>query len=423
MKDTKLPTESYKGVRDFYPAEMAIQRYLFETWSKTAEAFGFEEYSASVLEPSDIYRSKGAQSEEIVNDQTYTFTDRGEREVTLRPEMTPTAARLVAANYRDLTFPLRWYALPNLFRYERPQRGRLREHWQLNCDIFGSSDIAADIEIIALAYQLLIDFGASPEMFVIRVNDRADMTRQFNTLGITEESTITAITRLNDTKKKISASEYTERLETLVADPAHAEAVRRLVEATDGDLPVLAGLREIGISNAILDRTIARGFAYYTGTIFEIFDTHPGGSQRSLLGGGRYDNLASLFTNEKIPGVGFGMGDVGMQDFLKTHKLLPAHITTTAATLHIIPLTAADNLEAEKTARIFRARGINTAVDFGPRKLGKKISDAALRGVRYALIVGADEIATQQFTLKNLTATTEETGLIPELLASLLATV
>ena len=160
MTDKILSTDSYKGVRDFYPDDMAILRYIFDVWSQTAESFGFERYDASVLEPADLYKAKGAENEEMVNEQTYTFIDRGKREVTLRPEMTPTVARMVAGRRRELSFPVRWYSIPNLFRYERPQRGRLREHWQLNCDIFGASHFTADVEIIALAYHMLITYAS-----------------------------------------------------------------------------------------------------------------------------------------------------------------------------------------------------------------------------------------------------------------------
>src|SRR5271170_7500650 len=156
-KGDKLPTDSYKGVRDFYPEDQFIQRYIFEHWERVCELFGYEEYSAGILENAELYRSK--TSEEIVNEQTYTFTDRGDREVTLRPEMTPTLARMVAAKYRELGFPLRWYSIPNVFRYERPQRGRLREHWQLNVDLFGSDSFAADAEVIQVAYEVMKAFG------------------------------------------------------------------------------------------------------------------------------------------------------------------------------------------------------------------------------------------------------------------------
>src|ERR1700690_1769249 len=169
-KREKLPTESYKGVRDFYPEDQFLQRYLFEHMERVCELFGYEEYAASILEPAELYRSK--TSEEIVNDQTYTFTDRGDREVTLRPEMTPTVGRMVAAKSRDLAYPARWYSIQNFFRYERPQKGRLREFWQLNADIFGASGVEADAEVIAIAHGIMRSMGADEHNFEIHVSDR-----------------------------------------------------------------------------------------------------------------------------------------------------------------------------------------------------------------------------------------------------------
>ena len=166
---SKLGTDPYKGVRDFYPEDMAIQNYIFNTWRKVAEEKGYVEYSASILEPTEIYTEKSGA--EIVNEQTFTFTDRGDRSVTLRPEMTPTLARMVAARRRNLKFPLRWYSIPNLFRYERPQRGRRREHWQLNCDLVGVAGIEGDKEIISLAYAVMKEFGAKDSDFEIRINN------------------------------------------------------------------------------------------------------------------------------------------------------------------------------------------------------------------------------------------------------------
>ena len=197
-----LSTQPYKGVRDFYPDDMAVQRYIFDIWSETAESFGFERYDASVLEPSELYKSKGAENEEMVNEQTYTFTDRGDREVTLRPEMTPTVARMVAGARQQLSFPLRWYSIPNLFRYERMQKGRLREHWQLNCDIFGANDHIADIEIISLAHQMLLNFGADESMFTVRVNNREEMNQTYEALGVKNHDKQAAITRLTTASTK-----------------------------------------------------------------------------------------------------------------------------------------------------------------------------------------------------------------------------
>ena len=251
---SKLGTDPYKGVRDFYPEDMAIENYIFNTWRKVAEKFGYEEYSASILEPTEIYTEKSGA--EIVNEQTFTFTDRGDRSVTLRPEMTPSLARMVAARRRNLKFPLRWFSIPNLFRYERPQRGRKREHWQLNCDLLGTAGIEADKEMISLAYAVMKEFGAKDSDFEIRINN-SDI----------------------ETFKEIAPN--------LVSDP-----------------------------------TLARGQAYYTGTVFEIFDTNKENS-RSIAGGGRYDNLLEIFEVEPIPAVGFGMGDITLRDFLETHKLGP----------------------------------------------------------------------------------------------------
>ena len=267
MSNKNLSTDSYKGVRDFYPEDMAIQRYIFDTWSKTAESFGFERYDASILEPSDLYKAKGVANEEMVKEQTYTFIDRGDREVTLRPEMTPTIARMVAGRARALSFPLRWYSIPNLFRYERMQKGRLREHWQLNCDIFGSTDYTADVEMIALAYQTLIDFGAMPEMFEIHINDRALMTRLYRAFGV-KETMIPAITRLNDRRNKIDEKTYRQELKLIVGEGILVEEIIMMLDNSDEQTDVVIGLSELGITNVVFNKSLARGFDYYNGTIF-----------------------------------------------------------------------------------------------------------------------------------------------------------
>jgi len=259
----KLGTDPYKGVRDFYPEDMAIQNYIFNTWRKVAEKFEYVEYGASILEPAELY--KGKTSEEIVNDQTFSFTDRGGREVILRPEMTPTLARMIAAERKSLKFPLRWFSIPNVFRYERPQRGRRREHWQLNCDLLGIPGIEADVEIISLAHAILRAFGAEEKDFEIRINSRKALPK-----GVSME-----------TIRKIDKG----------------EEVGIEVRETDEIRSVLDLLEKKGIKNARFNQKIVRGFDYYTGIVFEIFDVDP------------------------IPAVGFGMGDITLRDFLETHKL------------------------------------------------------------------------------------------------------
>lgn len=420
MNKSKLSTDSYKGVRDFYPADMAVQNYIFETWSKTAKSFGYENYDASILEPAELYKAKGAENEEMVNEQTYTFIDRGNREVTLRPEMTPTVARMVAGKRRELQFPLRWYSIPNLFRYERPQRGRLREHWQLNCDIFGADDYTADVEVIALAYQLLIDFGATPDMFEILINNRREMTELYNKIGITDDEKINQLSQLNDRKNKISIDQYNETLVEILGDMNLATAVTEIIENITGENQVTKGLFDLNITNVKIDRSIARGFNYYTGTIFEIVDRHEE-NNRAMLGGGRYDNLTQMFSDEPISGIGFGMGDVTMKDFIISHNLLPNTVMLTAAKIKIIPTEAEYNLDSQKIAQQIRARGISVDTAIGTKKLGKKIADAALQGVTYIIVIGPDELAQGKFTLKNLPLNTEETGSLEDLLTVILS--
>ncbi len=417
MTDKFLSTDPYKGVRDFYPEDTAIQQYIFDTWAYTAESFGFERYDASVLEPSALYKAKGAENEEMVNEQTYTFIDRGEREVTLRPEMTPTVARMIAAKRKELAFPVRWYSIPNLFRYERAQRGRLREHWQLNCDIFGSTDISVDVEIIALAYQIFMNFGADETMFEILVNNRQTMKKAYEMLGITDETTVTTITRLNDKKDKISVTEYLETLTEIVKDESLAKEIKSMIESPDaGESAVVAGLNELGITNVRLDRSLARGFDYYTGTVFEFKDKAEG-NNRSLIGGGRYDNLTGLFGGEAVPGIGFGFGDVTMRDFLETHELMSTNITS--PTVMVMPTEAEFNMHGQKIAQAIRQAGVSVATDVSTRKIGKKLSTAGDALVDYALIIGDNEVKTGKYSLKSLTDGEETFGSIEEIVKQL----
>ncbi len=403
----KLDTEAYKGTRDFYPEDMAIQQYIFDTWAQTAESFGFERYDASILEPSDLYRSKGAENAELVNEQTYTFIDRGDREVTLRPEMTPTVARMVAGKRRELSFPLRWYSIPNLFRYERPQRGRLREHWQLNCDMFGVDHYSADVEMIALAYNVLTTFGATPDMFEVRINNRAWIQELLVKEGL-DETQIKAMLSLLDRKDKID--NFVAEAKKIAGKNIHFTTEPEKGSVLD---LVVQGLFDLGIKNVKVSPSTVRGFNYYTGTVFEIFDTSEE-NNRSLLGGGRYDNLTELFGGEPISGIGFGVGDVTMRDFLTTHDLLTSNIT--APTLMVIPTEDAYNMKGQILAQTFRRAGVSTAVDMGTKKLGKKIASAGESFVEYVLVLGEDEVKSKTYTLKNLADGTEQKGSVDDLL-------
>jgi histidyl-tRNA synthetase len=281
--------------------------------------YGYEEYNASPLERSELYESKG--NEEIVNEQTYTFEDRGGRVVTLRPEMTPSLARMVAAKRRELVFPLRWFSIGNRFRYERPQKGRLREFYQCDIDFVGSASPLADAEILMLSTQILAELGAKPEEYIIRLSSRALLTAACEAAGLKGEA-MRRYTRLLDRKAKVPKEEFDAAVSTLTdQDPLaiiEAGSDSAVNEARKAVEDLLATLRERGITNARFDPTLARGFDYYTGMVFEIFDTSPE-NPRALFGGGRYDGLISLFGGDPIPAVGFAFGDVTMLDFLETH--------------------------------------------------------------------------------------------------------
>ena len=411
----KLSTESYKGVRDFYPEDMFVQKFIFERMRKAVEKFGYVEYGASVLEPAELYRAKSG--EEIVNEQTYTFTDRGEREVTLRPEMTPTVARMVAAKRRELVFPLRWYSIPNLFRYEQPQRGRTREHWQLNVDLFGTSGIEADIETLSVAHEVMRSFGAKDGDFEIQINNRKLWNSFYESWGVTGDVQH-KLSKLIDRKNKIPKATFEDEAKKLIPEKisdflkavgeTDLENLPAEIKATDGfkELSELVTrLKQKGIGNAVYNPTIMRGFDYYTGNVFEVFDTNPE-NRRALFGGGRYDDLTALFGGEQIPAVGFGAGDVTIRNFLETHGLLPTYKPTAGLYIAIQDETCRES--AEQLATLLRADGTDVALDISHKKLGDQIKIADRQKVPFVTAVGAEEVKSGAYRIKNLADGTEK---------------
>lgn len=425
-KAKKLNTDAYKGVRDFFPADMAIEKKIFDIWRNNCEKYGYEEYGASVLEPAELYRAKSG--EEIVNEQTYTFTDRGDREVTLRPEMTPTVARMIAARKRELVSPIRWYSIPNLFRYEQPQRGRVREHWQLNVDIFGVESINAEIEVINLAYDITCAYGLKDTDFEIRLNNRKLMdyvTR--DVFGLSEDSA-KKVSKLIDRKNKINQEAFEIGINEIFSthgDDATLNAKKFLTllnsknfEEFTSILPqtkeehvglreireVIGGLENLGITNVRFDQTLMRGFDYYTGIVFEIFDLNPL-NRRSVFGGGRYDDLLSLFGNEKISAFGFGAGDVVARDLMETYGTLPK--TESYADLAICIVGEQNTPYSLRLAQSLRAKGLRIAIDLSNKKIGDQISNASKRNISKIICIGDEEIKNGKLRVKNL-ATGEE---------------
>jgi histidyl-tRNA synthetase len=408
-KTAKLDTQPYKGVRDFYPPEQAFLNYFIATCKTMVEKVGYVEYGASILEPAELYRAKGAENEELASEQTYTFTDRGGREVTLRPEMTPTVARMVAGKRRELGFPLRLYCIPNFFRYERPQRGRTREFWQLNVDLFGSESLYADAEVIGVAYGVMKAFGATDDDFVIKVGSRIWLEQLVTELGLDAEAT-QALRRLLDAKGKMPEYEFKTKLAALNVP----EGV--ILQATPpAEIARMIGeFAAAGINNIVFDPSIVRGFDYYTGMVFEVFDTNPL-NNRALFGGGRYDNLTAQFDDEPIPGVGFGMGDATIHNFLEVRGLLPTYTPPTKVYVAVTSPELAG--EAQTFAGYLRQHGINVAIDFGDKKLGDQIKTATKHSIPYLIVVGPDELASGTFVVRDL-ATSTDTPLSKEALAS-----
>lgn len=411
-----LSTTPYKGTRDFYPDDLRIRDYIFNVWETTAKNFGYQKYDAPIIEPIELYQAK--TSEEIVNEETYSFIDRGGRNVTLRPEMTPTVSRLVAARRQELPYPLRLYSIPNVWRYERPQRGRLREHWQFNVDVFGIDNPSADHEVISLADAVMQGFKAKRKDYTIRLNSRelmAYILKDYLKLDQTEASTII---KLLDKKPKMDYAEFTALISASISPSQREEdkideKLLVLLEAHSLDelpaevqsnptalrlMDVMEALSSQGITNVKFDLSIIRGFMYYTDIVFEIFDNDPQNS-RSIFGGGRYDGLVAAFGVEPLPTVGFGMGDVVIRDFLETHKLLPKLPTDVHVTMVLVGNVYA---KALPIIQQIRAEGVHLSVDSTDRKLDKKLKNVDKSGVRYAIIMGEGELADERLTLKDM---------------------
>ncbi|HVX90379.1 MAG TPA: histidine--tRNA ligase [Candidatus Paceibacterota bacterium] len=401
-----LSTEPYKGVRDFYPADWGKMQALFNRTRELLASYGYEEYNASPLERAELYESKG--NEEIVNEQTYTFTDRGDRRVTLRPEMTPSLARMVAAKRRELTYPLRWFSIGNRFRYERMQKGRLREFYQTDIDLVGLPEGEADLEMVTLAHDLLIAFGASEADFSIHVNSRKLLRLASEVAGLAEGEHARHYWQLIDRKSKMSKEEFESARKEFTADPL------AVIEAgTDAGVAAekarlesfIETLKARSVGNAVLDLDVVRGFDYYTGTVFEIFDTNPENA-RSLFGGGRYDGLVTLFGGDPIPAVGFAFGDVTLMDFLTTHGYA-VHIAA-SADIYVGTPSPEDLPAARSFADELRKSGVRVFMNLAEKSLGDQVKEAVKRGIPYFAAFGKNEAETGTVRLKTLATSSEE---------------
>ncbi len=395
--------QALPGFRDFYPDDLALRNYIFATWREVARRYGFQEYDGPPLESQELYTDKSG--EEIVQ-QLYAFPDKGGRPVALRPEMTPTLARMVGARAQALKKPMRWFSIPQLFRYERQQRGRLREHFQLNMDIIGESAPAADAEIMAAALDVMRAFDLGPQHVRLRLSDRRILTSELRQRhGVSDEEMPGVLDALDKWQAR-APSEAEARLHKALGESAdrlasiygflgalgtHDQALTRALLDSPHAEPLnqaLRGLEAMGLDQFVeVDFRIVRGLAYYTGIVFELYDVHQ--SLRAICGGGRYDDLLEQISGIDLPCVGFGMGDVVLGELLREHGKEPEAPTQLDA--FVVAVGGEDVDPVLQLAAQLRGRGLAVEYALRNQPIRKQLELAAARGARRAVIIGPDE--------------------------------
>jgi histidyl-tRNA synthetase len=406
-----LSKSPYKGTRDFFPEQMRLRNYIFSKMAEVSELYAYEPYDGPMVEELDLYRAKSG--EELINDQVYKFIDRGDREVAIRPEMTPTVARMVAQVHREVAKPLRWYSFPNLMRYEKPQKGRLREFWQYNADIFGAPEGLGEIEIIQVAVAIMQSFGANSSHFEILINDRRFVDSVFTKVLSCDDGQKTRLYKLVDKSTKIPMEKVLEEALVILQDAQKVTVFQKYLNTksftevkewlthSQSTLPAFLGrLETLGLDEFVkFDPTIVRGLDYYTGVVFEIFDKHPE-NRRAVAGGGAFANLLAIFGEQPLPGVGFGMGEVTLTDFLKTHQLLP---DLSKQNIDILIAHTDETSEAHvlALAQHLRSKQIKVEVFLGEAKPKKIFSYTDKKQPTFVVMMNAEEIASE-LQFKNL---------------------
>ena len=409
-----LSTQPYKGTRDFYPEDMDLRNWFFGVIKDTLRKFNYREYDGPMLESYEMYAAKSG--EEIVNEQTYHFTDNGGRNLAVRPEMTPTVARMVAAKLGSLNMPLRWFSIPNLYRYEKPQRGRLREHWQVNVDMFGSDAIETDLEVLIVASSLLKAFGADSSMYEIKINNRRFYNDLFEQVMGFDAEQSRKVSKAIDKKAKMPQKDFDEYLKDLGLNDEQVVKLNSFFEMPLAEMTALCpesqGAQELNKLFELIDAAgmseicrfdfgIIRGFDYYTGTVFEVYDTDIN-NNRAMFGGGRYDNLINLFVDKaNVSGIGFGFGDVTLENFLVSHNLVP-ELNYGMPRVLVTRFPEIPYGEYLKLAEELRASDISVSVYTDEKKLAKQMKYAADEKYDYAIILGEDELKNNTVVLKDL---------------------
>ncbi|HET7790224.1 MAG TPA: histidine--tRNA ligase [Gemmatimonadales bacterium] len=407
------------GFRDFYPDDLALRSHIFTVWKTVAHRYGFEEYDGPPLEPLELYTRKSG--EEIVQ-QLYAFTDKGDREVALRPEMTPTLARMVGARAQALKKPIRWFSIPQLFRYERQQRGRLREHFQLNMDLIGEGGPLADAELIAAALDIMRAFGLGPKDVKVRVSDRRVLRALFAGRGIGEAQLPEAFQALDkserDPKEAIADRLQKAGLAAKAVDgvfdvaglkglPRVEQALAKVAGGEEAGAPlaeVVAALGAMGLGDFVeVDLTIVRGLAYYTGAVFELFDAQR--TLRAICGGGRYDDLLKQIGGVDLPCAGFGMGDVVLAELLKDRGAAPP--APAVVDVFLVAISGEDTIPVLELAHRLRDAGVSVEYALKHGAIRRQLELAAARGAKHAVIIGPDERKDGVAVVRDLAGGTE----------------
>ena len=420
------------GFRDFYPQAFAERAYIFATWRRVAARYGFVEYDGPPVEPLELYTKKSGA--EIV-DQLYNFVDKGGRDVSLRPEMTPTVSRMVAAQANTLRKPVRWFSIPQLFRYERAQRGRLREHFQLNADIFGDGGDAADAELLAMVIDILREFGLTSDDVRVRLSDRRLLNVVLQTLQHPEEriaSIYAVLDKLDRQPRELSVEKLlaagctSSQVDELLAliertQVEGADALASLLADGDGAARLAALQETLAMTGALLgtavtpwvrlDLTIVRGLAYYTGIVFEVFDAK--GELRAVCGGGRYDELLKALGGVDMPAAGFGWGDVVLGELLRNRGLLPAAPPTPEYWV-----TGAEGVSAAQIREVvgaLRRAGRRVEYALRPQQVTKQLKAAVSAGASQAIVLRAGDAG--EATVRDLVQGTERSVVLAAWLA------
>lgn len=405
-----IKPQTLKGFRDFYPQDLAFQNWLFEKAREVSQRFGYQEYEGPALEKLSLYEAKSG--EELVKEQTFILKDRGGRKLALRPELTPTLARMVAQKRQELVFPIRWFSIGCRWRYEKPQKGRFREFWQWDVDLVGVDTPEADAEVIAVACEFFKEVGLSPKEVVIKTNNRRLMDQKLDLIEVKREQRA-QVFRAIDKKDKMKTTDWEKYLKEIGLEPLQIKDLRGILKDKDfaGESEELTAtfstLTDLGVSQYVeFDPTVVRGLDYYTGTVFEAQDRK--GQFRAILGGGRYDNLVEIIGGAKLPGVGFAAGDAILKAVLKQYRKIPRLVSVPAQVL----VTVFDEgfyRESLKISKSLREKGITTEIYLSPAKLDKQLKYADKKGIPFVAILGPDEARNNQVTFKNLKTGEQET--------------